>query len=103
YVLGSQSKMNEFFVLLNIQFFKFIFDKVLNRLNIMIGNLFGFFNCYSVLNSEILIKLSQFRKQGIVKILQLGKVQLYQGDKIFYLHFYSVANKCRFRKIGNKA
>ena len=65
----------------------------------MIGDSLYLLHALRIGRGELLVNVTQARKQLFGETGQLGKRKLTQSYEILYLHPYTVANECILRKI----
>ena len=82
-VLRSQPEMNPFLQMVRTEFLELFFQKIFNRLDIMIGCLFNLLDLSGIFHAEILI----YRKQLFLQIARKGK-DLFLSKEYEIFHFY---------------
>src|SRR3989339_881327 len=91
--------MYKFTVSMQIKPFKFSFNEVLNRLNIVVCSFFYLFYLVRIGLGKIFVNLSQLREERFVNTLKLFKWYLTKGNEVFNLNQYSVSDECIFRVV----
>jgi hypothetical protein len=91
--------MDKFLVFFQSQGIKLLFDEILNRLYIVVRDLFNLFDGLRIFRSKLLIDFLKFREFFCVKIGQLWQWNFTKRDEIFNFHLNSVLDEGLFGKI----
>jgi hypothetical protein len=91
--------VNELAVVVQAQLLQLLFEKVLDSLNIVVGNALDLLYVESILHSKVGIELAKLIVSRLGYARKLRKRKLAQSDEILDLNANTVANKCVLRKI----
>ena len=99
-ILACESEMDELFVCVeSANGIELFLDEIFNCLDVVVGYLLNVLDTLCVICGEILVDLAQAFEQLCGERCQLGQGQLAQGDEIFDLNTYTVADECILGKI----
>jgi hypothetical protein len=101
-VLGSEAEVNELEVLPQAQRRKFVAQKVLDGLHIVVRDPFVVFHSLGILQREELVEPAQLPEYGRVHRRELGQRQLAEGNEVLHFDQNAVAHQRQLGEVGRQ-